>query len=244
MFLNRYRPIFIHEDSELWKSSLRRYEAVLSPRYLDNVMKYIYEIKDKIMKNKFESLSAFCFIMNNYFSKYAVRFVPGSQRKSAPLEYAAGILGSGCLTNRKGTIKIYVHEDFLRLQYDEKFFKFFVRNVLRVIGHELIHRQEGLRIQNQKIRDYALDHSKLETKEYLANKQEMMARAWQIIEELRYKGYVDNAIRADINSKVVLAKSTSLSEYYDYFDYKTDKEIFKRLYKYIYMYLDGQEVIR
>lgn len=219
-------------------------EAALSPIYYENIEKYIKSLEKEIKKKKFVSLSTLCLWLSFKFRKYAIRFVvDNDSEEQGNNEYSVGITKSGCLSNSKGTIKIYCNENLLKLTTPGNFFNYFTINVIRIIGHELIHRNQMFHLTNKKLRNYIFDHSKLEVEEYLKNKQEMMSRAWQIIEEFRYKELNDktilNIMRNNKDTRII-AKSFTLSTYFDYFNPK-DK-IFKDLYKYMYLYISNQDV--
>ncbi len=222
-------------------------EVVLSPLYLDEVEKYLLKIKKDIQKQKFTKLNVMCLYLSAKLLKYQIRFKIDEESISTRNEYQAGITRSGCLSNRKGTINVYVNDNLLKIQEKDKveFFNFFVKNIIRIIGHELIHRHQGFLIANQKLKTYIMDHSELDTIKYLSNKQEMMCRAWQILEEFRYSGLDENQIKNLIsNIKDGFRYSYTLYDYLVIFDFnkKENKEIFKQLQKYIYQYYDGQEV--
>jgi hypothetical protein len=224
-------------------------EAVLSPLYLEEVHNYLFQIKKDIQKQKFTSLSALCLYLSIKMRKYQVRFKIDEDSEDIKQrdEFKAGITKSGCLNNRKGTINIYVNENLIKIQnkINDSFFDFFIKNVVRIIGHELIHRHQGFVIANEKLKRYIMDHSQLDGIKYLSNPQEMMSRAWQILEEFRYNGQSENQIKHLLsNIEKAYKYSSTLIEYFTIFDYdkKENKEMFKQLQKYIYQYYDGQEV--
>jgi hypothetical protein len=221
-------------------------EAVLSPIYLEDVENYLFKIKKDIRKQKINKLKILNAYLTIKFYKYSVIFIEDNENMNnidnIP-EYKAGITKSSCLSNRKGTIKIYTNNNLLKIQTEDSLYDYFIKNVLRILGHELIHRHQGFVITNQKLKNYIMDHSKLEVENYLSNKQEMMARAWQILEEFRYVGLKNEDIRHLLsNIEKGMRYSKTLYDYFVVFKDDENKDVFKRLQKYIYQYFDGQEV--
>jgi hypothetical protein len=219
-------------------------EGVVSPKYYKEIESYLMSLKNNIKKLNFDTLTKLCKWLTKNLKKYSIRFVPNenNDNKYFNKEFQAGITQSGCLSNKKGTVKIYCNNNLLKIQNDDKFFNYFVKNVIRIIGHELIHRNQIFEIENQELRNYIFDFPK-ETVKYLSNKQEMMSRAWQIIEEFRYNGLTDkqiaNILRSNKDTRLV-AYSTTFMYYLEFFNIKDP--IFKKLWKYAYSYLTNQEI--
>jgi hypothetical protein len=76
-------------------------------------------------------------------------------------------------------------------------------------------------------------------KEQLSNNQEIMAYAWQAVEELRYRFGNDKEILEHIKKYDLMffRHSAILSAYYSLFE--KDDPILKKFYKYMYLYLEG-----
>jgi hypothetical protein len=76
-------------------------------------------------------------------------------------------------------------------------------------------------------------------KEYLADKQEIMANAFNSIEYFRFMGIEDNQLKGFLKNKNPLLKSCVWYKKYLELFTNEDKEL-KLYYKYLYMYLDNQ----
>lgn len=224
-------------------------EAVLSPIYLEEIEKYFNDVKNDIQKYNFKNLGGLCLYLTIKFRKFQIRFREDKTINNLNNfdECKVGINKSGCLSDRKGTIIIYVNENLFKIQNKDliNFYDIFVKNIIRIIGHELIHRHQNFLLETRKLRNYIMDHSKLKIKEYLSNRQEMMCRSWQILEEIRYVCCPENEIKTTLkNFKNLIRYSHTFYEYFRFFnsDREENKKLYNQLLKYIYQYYDGQEV--
>lgn len=218
-------------------------EGVVSPEYTNEIEKYFNELHSQIKKLKFSSLRPLCFWLSRKFKKYSIRF-----KEEEKIDYSTdpyvllGIIKAGTKTNKKGVITIRCSEQLLQIQSSDKYFKSFLPAIIKIIGHELIHRKQMVQVEGIKLRNYIFDHENIkEIQKYLSNKQEVMARAWQIIEEFRYKGLNDNQILKILQTNKdtrIVAYSPTLMIYLDFFNIKDN--VFKVLYKYIYLYLNSE----
>lgn len=230
--MNRYKPKF--EDYK--KPSLL--EAVVNPeKYLFDIEqkldKFIYKIKDK---NFDASTLAFklgwILSQNRIRVKYQKNIIPSLDPSSS-----FGINEAGTIPDKKATIQVYINDNIVNIQQNKSFANEFKKWFLFVLKHELVHRGQFLAINNSKIRAQVMvkDNSMLINQ--LKDKQEIMARAWEIIELYKLLANMNNSqIKTAIKNYPNINNET-LNAYY-YFFGKDSKEI-KLLYKYMYEYLGG-----
>ena len=110
------------------------------------------------------------------------------------------------------------------------------KQILNMLGHELIHREQYLKIEDDKLRE-KIFKSNLDPKTYLSKKYELMSYAWQIIEFFKLTGKTDEEIKKILqhNSMLKFSFSPVLLFYHETF--KNNPDVLKRLYKYMYEYL-------
>lgn len=230
--MKRYKPKF--EDYK--KPSLL--EAVVNPE------KYLFDIEQKLdifinkIKGKKSSASILAFKLGWNLSRQRIKveyqkdIIPGFDPSSS-----FGINEAGTIPDKKATIKIYINDNITLIQQDSIFAKEFKKWFLFVLKHELVHRGQFLAIKNSKIRSQVMVKDNSILKNQLKDKQEIMARAWEIIELYKLLANMNNSqIKTAIKNYPNINNET-LNAYY-YFFGKDSKEI-KLLYKYMYEYLGG-----
>lgn len=101
-----------------------------------------------------------------------------------------------------------------------------------------IYEEQYIKSHNVKLR--AEVHSKHydDQIKYLSDKQEIMARAWEIIELFKLRNYSIEEIKNILKNGDIRLKYTvhPLRVYHDWFD--KDSSVIKLLYKYMYGYLE------
>jgi uncharacterized protein (UPF0335 family) len=130
----------------------------------------------------------------------------------------------------------YIKDLFINKNLQEKFLQVFKE----LVGHELIHRGQFLTVKNKEDREKIFKNNLQDNIKYYSRKTEIMSYAWQIIEELRFQGFSNKKI---INYIHIKRKDDELypeKEILDYYIFTfRDSDILKRLYKYMYEYLEG-----
>lgn len=227
-----------------------KYLSITIPELLiENVVhpeKYVKLLQDVLIKlqkrfvGKKETAHFICWLLSKRFKKYGITFILiGEVRKGD--KYKLGLTKSGYNGGDKNDIDIYCNENITKIQVDKKFYDLFSKHLLELFGHELIHRIQALNVEDIKLRGmiYQQPDPNINVKAYLANKYEIMSRAWQIVEECRFYGYDDNKIIDTIQRKKYAPISTSLMAYRGLFETnnKEDAVTLKLLYKYIYLYV-------
>jgi hypothetical protein len=145
---------------------------------------------------------------------------------------------TGGINIKSQLIFIFYFSNLLTIANSEENFNNFILQFKEILGHELIHREQSLRIENEEIRNKMLTKSKADNKKYLGSKQEIMAYAWQIIYSFKLTGKssstIANILKAD--NIVKFKFNGMLKEYHKNFEINEDP--LKLLYKYMYMYLE------
>jgi len=125
---------------------------------------------------------------------------------------------------------------------EDNYFNLFLKTFQLLIGHELVHRMEYIQRALEKLSN-KIGKDK-DPKKYLSDPDEIMAYAWQTVEELRYRFGDDqeilNLIKSD--SPIKYRVSYALTIYKT--NFSLDEKLLKLFYKYVYMYLDSKEAKR
>lgn len=213
-------------------------EAVVNPNL------YLKDVESKLdkflvtIKGKKHSPSKLCFKLgwvlasNRVRCEYEKNIIPNVDDS-----YKYGLNSGACAPDRRCTIKLYMNNNIVNIQNSTEFSNEFKKWFLFVLKHELIHRGQFLTIENHKIRAEVMikDNSSIERQ--LQDKQEIMARAWEIIELYKLTSGLDNSkIKNQIKNYPEYTTNNVLRIYRDLFG-KDSKEL-KLLYKYMYEYLE------
>lgn len=234
--MKRYKPIF--EEKKYSSSLIDLYEDIINPiLYLGSIEKKLDKALYKI-KGKNYSLNKLCFILGFYFSNERIKIEPQLDIKKGDVYNNYGINEGACLFDKKATIGIFCNPNLIQIQSkDDKYIEEFKRWFLYVLKHELIHRGQNLKIRDIKLRSIVLSKQYNTIRDELKDSQEIMARAWEIIEYYRIiYNLSDNKILQIINNKgdSTFGGNQTLFVYMQLFEYDS-KEI-KLLYKYMYLY--------
>jgi hypothetical protein len=196
--------------------------------------------------------------LDSMFDSYLVKFKFVSIEPEEK-EQICGIIDMGTNGENK-YITVFCNKNFRSkfLNQDEELFQTFYD----LITHELVHRGQfllrsykaSLDMMNRKIKVdnkitnnnflSDMDKDRLKVKNYLSMIEEIMAYANQIIEELRFHGLTNKEIIEKIKGlKIDSNLSAGIKMYNDYFSLadKDDLKIIKRLFKYMYQYVVGEE---
>lgn len=213
-------------------------EAVIVP---ENYIKEYEDIFNKHVKlNKELSLKDMCKALSSAFKSKRIYFEPLDDfNKNAKEKYIRfGIVGAATFPNKSVDIKVHLHQGATFIYNNEEFFKQFKYWFFFILKHELIHRKQMLQDNDIKVRQKVFDMSKKqEMKLYLSARHEMMARAWEIVELYRLRGFSDSEIMQTIKNDIKTSYSSNytLESYYILF---RGTDTMKQLYKYIYEYLN------
>ena len=216
-------------------------EAIINPNlYLDQIEKDLNDLS--FFKFKNVSLKNISFKLNIIFRKSKIQFIPQSNINDDPYEpnIKFGINSGATISNKTNDIGIFINENIVRSLQNKEAYPFFVKWLLFVLKHELVHRGQHLKVKDAKLRNEVFQKSPKDRREYLSDKQEIMARAWEIIELFKLFNYQQDKIREILKSKELEKyQNFTLRVYHDEFTMK-DWQL-KLLYKYMYMYLEEDE---
>jgi hypothetical protein len=205
------------------------YETVIDPdEYItNNIQPLIKRFSNIIYSSK--NMWGICKKLNFLFSKFNIEFI--SEKTTSP----TGILNASTINNKKKTIIIRLSGDLLWIR-NTKDIRFFFLELKSKLSHELIHRAQFIKIQNLKLKNIELDQSDIN---YMKDKHEIMAYAFNTIEYFRVIGIKDEQLK-----KYLIEKHPLLNSCFYYKQYINNFSIndntLKLYYKYLYMYLDNQ----
>ena len=231
--MKRYEPFNFENYT---KASLL--EAVVNPQnYLNDIQLKLDKYVNKI-QNKNYNAPSLCFKLGWLLSsdririKYENKIIPSLDPTSS-----VGINSGACIPDKKSTIQICMNDNFTRIQKDINFAKEFKKWFLFELNHELIHRGQNLAIKDANLRAQVMIKDNSTIKKQLADKQEIMARAWEIIELYRLLSNMPkNDILKFIKEYSKYSNNQTLSAYFYLFGAGSPE--IKLLYKYMYEYLE------
>jgi hypothetical protein len=213
------------------------FEKVQKPEnYLKIIKKYITEFNNK---NEFLNLDDLITSLNSYFLNEKLVF-----RKSEKTpKYNSGVVSMGY---QPKTNEIYIFycdkiQNAFKIQnkqYDYEYFEIFLENFIMFLGHEIIHRMQLIKDKTKTIG--AMSHEN--KRKYLAKPIEIMAHAWEIVQEFKFNNRTNSDIQLILKSKrdeenlKWIFFSKRLEEYYKTFPVASNT--MKLLYKYIYLYTE------
>lgn len=240
----RYKPYF----KETSFTSHALYEAVLFPTdYKYELEKKLKDFFNKNLKRDLK-LSMLCARLTFLLRGYKIK-VKEWKSTCADAEECNfyGIENSGTFPDKNGSIIIYLNTRTISIFTNELFYRKFYDFFIIQLEHEIVHRKQFLTVKDIKLRKKLFTKKDpLSPKRYLSDKQEVMARAWDIIETLRCKGKTYSDILQIIQSPKKYKediKIHSLVAYYFYFSNRNreDQEVLNQLKKYIYEYIEQRE---
>lgn len=165
--------------------------------------------------NSFIDTESLITVLNKEFKSHNIIFLNKKSKFSA-------------ITDKNGSIRIFVN-DLLYDIFTNNYQKF--RDVFEsILKHELIHREQSKRINWSKY-DFKNQEN---VKDYYSNKQEIMAYAKNIVDQL-YRIYKTNNWVLDFLRHPKAGVSSRFDTYIKLF--KKDSNEIKRLYKYMYEYV-------
>ena len=205
-------------------------EAVLIPKQeVSEIIQLLVKNKKELSvdKNKEEK---FCYQLDDILKKYKISFSYDDSLRNDVF------FPRGFHEQRNNIIYFICSSRISLINENDKYFYDFLDGFKLLIGHELVHRMQFI----QRSHKIILNNSNQEDiKEQLSGNQEIMAYAWQAVEELRYRFGNDKEILEHIKKYDLMffRHSTILSAYYSLFE--KDDPILKKFYKDMYLYLEG-----
>jgi hypothetical protein len=228
--MQRYESKFRRNLYDYIHAVCRFKETVIHvQKYLDILKDELEIIKRELPFYKGDTLQLF----NERFYTYKIQFVIYDNYP-----------GEGGIYEGKSSsdnIIIYLNEKFYFYTEKENLdvFKYFEKELIIILSHELVHRGQYYVRAGDKINFYNFDGnaSNSTNMEYMKNPQEIMAYAYMYIESLRYSGFKNDQILKMLKSGN-FAKSQSLHiNFYINEMNKFNRDAFLKFRKYIYQYI-------
>lgn len=212
-------------------------EAVIYPEtYLKNIQKKINSLE--LYKYNNLTLRKVCNLLNLKFYFNNIKFMPDLHVMNGMEKYIDyGINRGATLPDKNATIGIFLNKNILNIK-NKDFYNSFLEWILFILKHELVHRGQNLAIKDKQLRSEVMIKNYKDKIDYLSDPQEIMARAWEIVELFKLLDYTNEEIliliKTDNKEKY---RNDTLKVYKDLF--KKDNMVLKRLYKYMYEYLQS-----
>lgn len=232
--MKKYKKIF--EDSDLALSELHDkgafincleylMESIIKPElYIENLLNILDDNKN-ILK-KYTHPEDLVKALSNLYKNHKIEFKVYNMNLDSFIYLGSHTIDTIYLNCTPKIIYAYKDYTNFKIQF-EKFLK-----------HEIIHREQFNRINNEDIIKKILNQDKSSQIKYFSQKYEIMSYAWQIVYDFRIAGKDDKIIKKLVSKQSFVANrfSIPLQRYKKLF--KKDSDTLKLLYKYIYMYLD------
>ena len=220
------------------------FEAVIrSDRYVSVVINEFRKLLQEYDGKVFRYPVYLFDILNEKFKKYNFEFVEKYDVNNN--DYQTGI-DMGEILPRNLKIIFYCNSVLGDLFVNRDLQKGFLTKFDQILGHELIHRGQFLNVQGEHLRaeifklkpEDAIGNEYDKAMHYYSRKGEIMAYAWMVIEELRFNGYSANKILEIIHNNIKTENESLVLDQYRKLFTIEDIQL-KRLYKYIYEYIEG-----
>jgi len=231
---------------------VRRYEQ-LDKRKLDDTgdLKFMYYIKEAVIfpdvyiQSMLETITSYVqnFLKKSYNAKQITELLTRIFLKDkilfvlqSNIEAEGEVLNRSGFKQKTGYFLMFCNPNITNIQKDKESYKSFCYEFMDLIGHEMIHRIQYINSKEQWI--VKLQNTK-NPKKYLFDPHEIMAYAWQIIQYFKLQNYTNKQIKEILSStNNEKLNCRTLKAYHYFFD--KDSDVIKRLYKYMYQYLDEE----
>lgn len=210
-------------------------EAVVRPDNYAKMLTELFQYSCKKSKNKLDKgLIFFLFELNKRFREYNINF----EIENVGRIYSQNGIHLMETSSSTGKINVKCNYKFEESLESERNFSKLLRDFYYLIGHELIHRGQFFYRKFKDLKSYKYYNDL----NYFEDKDEIMAYAWCIIEELRFQG-IKNAEIIKMVSNV--KRFEDIKKYSDVFKnieeqlYHKNKKAFNLFLKYLYEYIKG-----
>jgi len=222
--MKRYKPLFSGiRDNFLFN------EAVIKVDAYDKILYSLFDKCKPHIQNKNLPVDQIITILNKEFSFLKIVFQAEKINNSDDAHL--GFNGGGTEDDEYNTIYVFLNSNCESNfnQYNNKY----IATTIKIIHHELIHRNQAIRMKSREIISKEFNYDPDNYREYLQQKIEIMPFAFMVVEESRAHGWNDDKILQ--NLKTFSNPSALFNGYLKYFD--EDSKTVKLLVKYMYMYL-------
>ena len=215
-------------------------EAIVQPEeYFKSIEK---DCKNffRFNKNK-NNIKKICDNLSVMLRKHKIKFIPNIKVSTKRDPYIPfGINSANVMFDKYITIVIHCNENIIKSFNDEEYFTRFIAHLYVAIKHELIHRQQFLRIQSEELSSKIGNTKKFDNDlEYMSDKQEIMSFAWQAIEYFKLAGVKKQNILSILREPKEYFRfdNSVFSAYWWAYERKLiSKETIQLFYKYAYLY--------
>lgn len=241
---------------------IKTYNKFINEKVITQDVSFVRETIEKHKKQLHYAKEAdFIIILNQAFRNRYIDFkYVNDKSPSGSLEKDGFIVGGECtiygyisvFVDRR--ISIYFYEDGNVNNPNSEIYKRFealINKLEETIHHELVHREQFIKVGSKKLENMYKDYTSKDTYKYLSNKHEMMAFASSVVMELLNKGYTTNEIlkrlknhEENIHRSYNIDKQKAEEEYdsdvlwafYKNF-YEKDKKIYNKFINYTVAYI-------
>jgi hypothetical protein len=206
-------------------------EAVIkSDFYVGTLLKLFSKRKQEFIN--LHNLDEFTGKLNKLYLKDKITFRPTS------LQIDDYIIAGNTTKQVDNTIRLLCTAKGLDFNKSKETFVTFMKSFKKMLQHEVIHRDQMIRIANDKIIPKVFNYSNEDLIKYYSNKQEIMSYAWQIVYDFKIRGKSIPVIKELLskNSWIAAHSSKIYQEYLRLF--AKNSGTMKLLYKYMYQYLE------
>jgi hypothetical protein len=213
------------QEKGLLVCSDQLFEAVINPEeYTDNLVEILDKNK-KILEQQTHP-EDLCKLLSNLYYSHKIIFKVFSSDNNLMIYSGSSDDENIYIRCTPAIIEAYDKYEEFKNQF-EKYLK-----------HELIHRYQFLKMKSDSVIKQIIRKSRRDQISYYGSPQEIMAYAWQIINDFRMTGKSDEVIKQLISKDSFIATrySAPLEMYKRLF--QENSEVLNRLYKYMYEYLN------
>ena len=191
----------------------------------------------KLHKKKFLGFNNYTEVvnkLNNLFRRgLKIKFVVGAITPNLS-KYEDEQINAKC--NNDGTYEFKANSSFYDWLRNEEGFEYAVNHIDSTIGHEVVHR--AIRLKSKPHYDNYIDND-VNFKGYLAQTEEMMSYAFNVIKELKTTGLSkEQALKLIQYNKSRLVQLLSSDSYKQYVEaFQPNSKTWKQFQKYLFQYI-------
>lgn len=200
--------------------------------------KYLFQLEAKLLKVnkevfKLKTSKEVCKYLTNYLSPYNIVFTIVEENKTSKY----GIIRGRTLYNLN--IIIFCTNNVIDYFKSIDAYNLFKETALLALSHELVHRGQYLQVKKHAHIGNEIKINDKNDLKYYRRKDELMAFANMIIEELRFNEYNDEDIIQGIKYDIFESEDSEFLNFYKV-NFFNERQILNQLYKYMYEYLKGE----
>ncbi len=204
------------------------YEAVIDNSYELNSILEIFHINKPLLLNNINDFNNFSNTIQDLLDKHKIKFIYSGEASDK------SFISLASYNDTSDTIILFYSKKITGLNSSN--YKIFLKEIQTLLGHELIHREQSIR--NKQKETWEKNNTQ-DIEKYLKDKREIMAYAWQFINTFRMSSISDENIKKILrtDSQIKFDIGGNLFKKYHIL-FNIDNPVLKRLYKYMYQYLE------